>query len=96
MRDFYIERSAQSRPRLPDRSTGKLRPDSMRLGPDIDGCSLGNRARMRVGSSSGSGVMSSVGRGVMLAMMSSMMSAVMMSMMTSGPVTEGEADKCCD
>lgn len=96
MRNFYIERSAQSRPLLPDGSAGKLRPDSMRLRSDIDGGSLGDRgARMRVGSSGG-GVMSSVGRGVMLSMVSGMMTSVMVTMMTSGAVTEGEADKCCD
>ena len=98
MRPPYIERSAQSwplRPRSDNMSLGPW-PDRMRLRSDIDGCSLGNRARMRVGSSGGSGVMSSVGRGVMLAMVSGVMSAVMVTMMTSGPVTEGEADKCCD
>ena len=96
MRDFYIERSAKSRPLLPDGSAGKLRPDSMRLRSDIDGGSLGDGARMRMSSGGGSSVMSSVGRGVMLSMMSGVMSAVMVTVMTSGPVTEGEADKCCD
>ena len=96
MRNFYIERSAKSWPLLPDGSAGKLRPDSMRLGSDIDRGSLGDGARMRVSSSGGSSVMSSVGRGVMFAMMSSVMTSVMVTMMTSGPVTEGEADKCCD
>ena len=95
MHHFYVERSTKSWPLLPDGSAGKLRPDSMRLGSDIDGGSLGDGARMRV-SSGGGGVVSSVGRGVMLSMMSSVMTSVMVTMMTSGPVTEGEADKCCD
>ena len=82
---YYIERSVQDRNWLPDGSA-----DGLRSGPDW--C-----AKERMGVGGGDCIMGSMG--VMLGVMSSVtmfvVMASVMTMMTSGPVTEGEADKCC-